>query len=278
MRAALGAALVVLVGCAAPEKPPAAQDAPDLDAELARARASGRALVVVVYEAKRSRADDVASSLFAFESPARVSGVRLDLAVSRSRAVAARFHLVDAPILLCLSPQGVILSRDEKDLTHDLLARRLDEAEHTAAEIDARLETLEAAASTNAESRMKLADFFLAHQNAREAIPHLRAVADDAGAELAVRVRAWVDEARAHFWTGEPEKGRHTAEALIATLGASAPEAKAGGYYALGAQDVKGRHRDLGLRELDQAIAAAPDSFYGQRAREERAKFDGGGH
>ena len=295
------AALACLAGCRAePEKPPAPArvESPDLDAELARARIEKRLVLVLVTEAGKSPDDAAARALIA-DAAIRARAekwivVDLDVGVSRSRAAATRFHTASTPLLLCLSSSGIVVSRDDTAVTKELVLARMDEAARAGPELDKTLGDLEAGAAGRCVSTfsrggwthslyaratdldlMKLADFLVAQKNAREAIPHLETVRRFEGADMALRTRAAVEEARAHYWVGEPEKGRHVAEELIATLGATSPDAKAAGYFVLGAQDVPGRQKERGLRELDQAIAAAPESVYGKQAAELRAKSAG---
>jgi hypothetical protein len=288
--------LACLAGCRSqPEKAPARAAGPDLDAELARARAERRPVLVLVTEEGKSPEDAAARALLGDpEVRARAEKtwivVDLDLDASRSRAAATRFHAATTPLAICISSGGVIVSRDEK-VTREIVLSHMDAAERTGPEIDRTLASLEEATAGKCVSsvvagewtrsvyavgtdadRMKLADFLVEHGNAHEAIPHLETVRRSGEADLALRDRAAVLEVRAHYWVGEPEKGRHVAEELIATLGATSADARAAGYFVLGAQDVQGRHKELGLRELDQAIAAAPDSVYGKQASELRAK------
>ena len=78
-------------------------------------------------------------------------------------------------------------------------------------------------------------------QNMREAIPHLASVAQSETVDTTLRIRAWVDLARAHLWIGEAEKGRHQAEALIAEWGHRKPEGLAGGKLVLASHDARGK-------------------------------------
>lgn len=267
-----------------PRSPQAAVEGPDLDAALSQARERQQPIMVVVAEDGRSPADAEVLARFRDEGFRSHLGttrlVVLDLGSSRVRAAATRFHIAEVPLLIMLSSRGIIESRDEAPFDDALVMKRLAYAEHIGFELDARLTELEervADLPDDPHQRMKLGKFLISRRNFREAIPHLALVRAFAQADLALRIQAAVEEARAHFWIGEPEKGRHVAEELIATLGAQSPEARCAGYYALGAQDALGRHRELGLRELDQAIAAAPDSEYGIKARAERSQYPAAG-
>jgi hypothetical protein len=79
--------------------------------------------------------------------------------------------------------------------------------------------------------------------------------------------------ARAHLWIGEPEKARHEAKDLIATLGPTASEAIAGGNLVLGLQDITAKRYELARREFQAAIAAAPQSAYAAAAADELANL-----
>jgi len=103
------------------------------------------------------------------------------------------------------------------------------------------------------------------------------AVARSESANPARRIRAWVELARAHLWIAEPEKGRHEAEDLIAVLGPKAAEARAGGNLVLGLQDANAKRFAVARRELEAAIAAAPESDYAKQAAEAIAKLPGEG-
>jgi len=263
---------------AQPAQPPGG--GPNLDAALLQAKERQLPIMVVVAEDGRSPADDEVMARFRNGEIRSHLGttllIVLDLGISRLRAETARFHIADVPLLIVISSRGIIESRDEAPFDDALVMRRLMYAEHIGFELDTRLAELEehvAALPDDLHQRMKLIKFLISRRNASEAIPHLALVRTSEQADLPLRIQAAVEEAQAHFWIGEPEKGRHVAEELIATLGAQSPEARCAGYYALGAQDALGRHRERGLHELDQAITTAPDSEYGTKARAERDKY-----
>jgi hypothetical protein len=233
-----------------------------------------RPVVLVTETEDRQATRDVRAALASAAVRQSATPVLLDLSVSRNRATAARFHIADAPLLVFLSPRGVILSRDEKPLTSDLLLQRLAEATHQAAEVDAQLAALqEAVAAGEPDAELRLADFLLAHHNAREAIGHLASVAGSAEIAKDVRVRAWVALARAHLWIGEPEKCRHVVHDLLATLGPQMPQAVAGGNLVLGLQDAAAKRVALARHEFAAAIAAAPASDYARLAADAAAKL-----
>src|SRR5208337_2810648 len=146
----------------------------------------------------------------------------LDLAISRNRATVARFHVTNTPVLLCLSSRGIIISRDGGLITKQLVLQWVEDAMYQSPELDAALTRLETAAaehSKDVRTQFALTDFFLARKNAFEAIPRLAAIAHSDAYAPIDRVRAWVALARAHLWVAEPEKGRHEANDLLATLG-----------------------------------------------------------
>lgn len=294
---ALSLAVVTFTGCRSePEGPVAATPAleplgsADLDATLEEARAKHQPVLVVVTEVGQrpsearlsARIDDagvrdrIHDDTVVRETATRFAIVDLDLHVSRSRALAARYHLKATPLLVALSPRGVVVRRDEGDTTRESLLAHLDDALERGPAVDARLVALEAkvaAAPDDVDARLAVAGFLIGQESWREAIPHLEVVAHDARAEAAVRVHAWVDLARAHYWCGESEKGLHTARALIAELGPSDPEAIAGGNLVIARRHMETNRPDLARTELDRAIAAAPESVYGKQAREERDKL-----
>jgi hypothetical protein len=200
----------------------------------------------------------------------------LDLNVSRNRATAARFHIVDTPLLICLSPKGLIVSRDEKSLTKDLVLKRVEEVGPKAVELDAKLAALKETVVNNASdanAQLALADFLRERQNMREAIPHLAVVAHAETADTALRIRAWVDLARAHLWIAEGEKARHEAQDLIAVLGPKHPEARAGAQLILALQDARAKRTTLAQQGFQAVVAAAPASVYAKEAAEELAKL-----
>lgn len=283
------AIVALLAGCrSGPDSSPPSvinnAPTPDLDAEIARASILRQPILILVTESGQSHADDRARTLFenvAVKSKGEsIVPVLLDLSVSRNRAMAARFHITNTPLLLGLSPMGLIVTRDQKPLTKELVRNRINDLAQRAQELDAKLALLEDAAARNGNdptAQLQLADFLLSHQNAREAIPHLAAVAGSEAADPARRVRAWVELARAHLWIAEPEKARHEAEDLIAALGPKIAEARAGGNLVLGMQDANAKRMAVARQELDAAIAAAPESEYARQAAEALAKFPGEG-
>jgi hypothetical protein len=254
---------------------PNGASAVDLDALLAKSLEVQRPILVLITESGQGDADNNARARLEDAQVQgnrdRVTSVVIDLSISRNRATAARFHVSDTPLLVCLSPQGVIISRDEQPITKDLVLKRINEAEQRATDLDSQFKSLEKAVATNpnqAGAKLNLADFLLAHQNSREAIPHLASVAHSDAFETSARVRAWVDLARAHLWIAEPEKGRHEAQDLIATLGPTTAEALAGGNLVLGLQDAKGKRFALARAEFAAATSAAPNSVFAKQATE----------
>jgi hypothetical protein len=279
------AILVLFAGCRTKSEVPASipvssAAAPDLDAAIIQASDTKRPMLVLIVESGKSDADDEAQQLLDAanlgSNSDHIVAVLLDRSVSRNRATAARFHVSETPVLFCLSPKGVIISRDEKPLSMDLVRKRIDEAGPRAVELDAKLALLEEAVAQNATdttAQLALADFLREQQNMREAIPHLTVVAHSETAATPLRIRAWVDLARAHLWIAEPEKGRHEAEALIAVLGPKAPEAQAGGKLVLATQDAKANRTALARQEFKEATAAAPESVYAREAGEGLARL-----
>lgn len=267
--------LALLAGCRS--TPDASMD---LRAALEQAASLKEPLVILVAESGQSPADDRAISLMKSRAVGALGDRNvlfvLDVSVSRNRAAATRFHALETPLLVCLSSRGVIASRDEKLLTKSLVLQRIAEVSQKAPALDTELDSLAAAASTNTNdtaAQFALTDFLLAHQNALEAVPTLEGIAHSETTPTEMRVRAWVDLVRAHFWIAEPEKGRHVAEGLIATLGPGSPEARAGGELVLGMQDNTAKRTALARKEFEAAIAAAPDSDYGKQAAEALAKL-----
>ena len=283
------AVAVLLVGCSAPRDRSTPSATPklspsaavvDLDAELARASEAKQPIVIFVFDSGQDGAD--ANSLLGASTQKGKNGsivpLVLDLSVSRNRATAARFHVTDTntPLLVCLSPRGVIVSRDERPTTKDFVLKRIEEVAERAPQLDAKLASLEEAVAKNtkdAAAQWALADFLLEQHNAREAILHLASVAHSETADTNLRVRAWVDLARAHLWIAEPEKGRHAAADLMAALAAKTPEALAGGNLVHGLQDAKARWTALARQEFAAVIAAAPKSTYAREAAEALAKL-----
>ena len=276
-------AMVALAGC--PSKPqsielqvPLQVNTPNLDELVEQTTKGDEAIMLLVAELGQSSDDDTART--AFEEPKMkddsIVRVLLDIGVSRNRAEATRFHTPQTPVLLCLSSRGVIVSRDEKPITTDLVRKRMNELVPRAHQLDAKLEALAKPVSANANdvtARLALADFLLAQHNAHEAIPHLEAVAHSESSDAPQRVRAWVELAQAHLWVAEPEKARHEAMELMEKLGPAQPEALAGGSLVLGTQDTNGKRYPLARQELEAAITAAPESDYAKQAREALAKL-----
>ena len=132
--AVMFAAVALLTGCRSESDhsvPSATQAAttPNLDAEIARASTLRQPILVLVAESGLSRADDQARTLLENLTAKNDSivSVLLDLSVSRNRATAARFHITNTPVLLCLSSKGLIVSRDAAPITHALLTKRVEE-------------------------------------------------------------------------------------------------------------------------------------------------------
>jgi len=257
---------------------PLETNAPNLDELIPRTSKSGQAILVLVADLGLAPADGEARTAFEAVKAQNDDVVRvlLDISASRNRAEATRFHIMETPVLFCLSSKGVIVSRDEKPITQELVRKRMSEIVPLSRELDTQLDALEkpvAANSGDATAQLALTDFLLAQQNAREAIPHLETVAHSESSETAPRVRAWVDLARAHLWIAEPEKARHEAKDLMDALGPAVPEALAGGKLVLGTQDTNGKRFKLAREEFEAAIAAAPDSAYAKQAGEALAKL-----
>ncbi len=287
---ALAALLVVTVaGChseparpaAAPEPPAAPLGSADLDGTLAEARSKNAPVLVLITEPGHGPGDASVRALLhddpsVKEKAARFAVVDLDLNVSRSRALAGRYHLKTTPLLVYVSSRGVVVRREEGAPSREALALHLDDAFKRAPEIDARFAELESkvtASPDDLDARVALASFLVGQDSWREAIPHLEAVARAKLAPLPVRIPAWVDLARARYESGESEKGLHEARALMAELGSADPEAIAGANLVIARRHMETNRPDLARAELDRAIAAAPDSVYGKQAREEREKL-----
>ena len=177
--------------------PASGAPAVDLETEISRASKTQHPLLVLVTETEPGAADTQARAVLA-DTPGdgprdRVTPVLIDLANSRNRATAARFHFTELPLLVCLSPAGVILSRDEPPIAKDLVRKRIEQGVQLAPEVDREFASLQGAVAKNANdlaAKLKLADFLIAHQNAREAIPLLEAVATSDAVEMKDRVRA----------------------------------------------------------------------------------------
>lgn len=245
----------------------------DLDLYQAHAAGLNQPLLLLVAESDASRSDNRARALVASLAKKNLQDkcvvLSLDLAISRNRATVGRFHVTNTPVLFCLSPKGIIVSRDEGTLTRKIVLQRVEEAREQSPELDSRLTTLEAAVNTqtnNVTAIFKLTDFLLAHQNDFEAIPWLETIAHSKAHSPADRVTAWVELARAHLWIAEPEKCRHEAENMMATLGTVTPEAQSGGELVLGLQDAALKRPARARQEFEEAVTAAPESSYGKEA------------
>jgi len=275
--------VAALAGCSSSEPtkpaPQIAPAGPDLDAELARAREKKCLAVVFVTESQSP-----IPARFLLEDPevrARMEKhvlVDLDVNVSRSRAAAMRFHLRDTPtpFVVYLSSQGLELARDVKEITKAGVLRHIEEAEREGPKEDAVLAELEAVSAQDpgdSGAHTAIAAVQVDLHDMQGAIPHLEKVARSERADLPLRVRSWVNLARAHYWIGENEKGLHEARDLMATLGPRSPEALAAGHLVIGIAHAAAGRREKALEELDAAIAAAPDSDYGRKAQEERSKL-----
>jgi len=275
-------AVAWLGGCRSDNIPPSSGAADpavvNLDAVLHDASASNKPVMILIADGEK--ADDI-KAISIFNSTPDIGkdpahDVTLDIRSSRNRANAARFHPTQTPVLLGISPHGMILSRDIGPITPELVHDRTGKLLRESAEVDARLKELDdavAANPTDATAQIQLADFLLATTNDREAIPYLEVVAHSDSADLKLRIRAWVALAHAHLWVIEPEKGRHEAKALIAELSWKSPEARAGGMLVLGIQDANAKRFALAREEFNEAIVAAPDSDYSHEASDAVAKL-----
>jgi hypothetical protein len=251
-----------------------------LDDAIASARATHQPLVILIgeFDGGDSLLDDPTIG-------AKAGGIGLitmDLGISRNRAVAARYHPASTPLLVCLSPRGLIVTRDEPPVTRELVLRRLQALPARAADLDKQLAAIEELNPGEFKDSMvtqqAMAEFLLSRQNAREAIPYLTDLAKSDSISTASRISAWVSLARAHLWVTEPEKARHEAKDLIATLGPKHPEAVAGGNLVRGLQDATARRFSLARQEFEAAVSAAPDSDYAKQARVELEKLQKQGH
>ena len=272
---AIATSASILAGChSAPQPPPPSTPSPTASLENAAtdAQATHRPLAILVIDSTRSDADRTA--LAAFHSTTAkdqsIIPVVLDLTSSRNRAAAAPLHALDGPTLICQSPASIIISRDTQSITADLVRRRIDQAKQEGPQLDQELAQLNTAARANPNdvaARMDLAAFLLAHDNDQQALAPLDSVAHDQSADLPIRIQAWVAAGKAHLWIGEPEKARHSAQALIATLGPQSPDAIAGGNLVRGLQDKRAKRYDRAQDEFVAAVAASPASIYGKQAR-----------
>ena len=226
----------------------------DLGAEIAHAGEAKRPLVVLVGELGTNGADRTAAALLENRASNSHGDVmqflKIDLGNSRNRSTAARFHLVQTPVLVCFSPMGVIVSRDQGPITAETLGKRLDDLPTRAADIDAQFASLLDALNTSKQylaSRRDLAKFLLAHQNDREAIPyHLAELAGSDLAEPTDRANAWVSHCPrppVDRRTGKgpaPKRKRSSQRSDQAT-----PDAIAGGNLVLGTQDATAKRFPL---------------------------------
>jgi hypothetical protein len=274
----LAALLLMAAGCAS------ALGAPRLDqiitpADLAaaqdRALRLNRPLLVLVVESGGSRADDEAIDAFKSRSVRQNSDGKVclaitDLSASEVRATAARFHPLETPLLVCLSPRGIILSRSRKPINGELITEKMRDAGDESLLTDQKLEVLEKAVGNNGSdtaARLALADFLMERQNAFEAIPVLTALAHSKDVPAPLRIRVWADLVRAHFWIAEPEKARREASDMVAELGTANPEARAAANLMLGNQDATNPKRiERARQEFEEAVSAAPESVYGKLA------------
>lgn len=246
----------------------------ELNAAQLQAAKLNHPLILLVTDPGNGAADNDAHGTFASALATQaahktVVTAWLDLSISRARATAARFHPLETPLLVCLSPRGVIISRDAAPITEDIILKSIQEALARSPELDAKLDQLEKAADneTDTDAQTQLADFLLDRKNAFEAIPVLAAIAHLDAVDGGLRIRAWAELVRAHFWIGETEKARHEAEDMMATLGPATPEARAAGNFVLGNQDATNpKHFARARKEFEAAIAAAPDSNFGKQA------------
>jgi hypothetical protein len=282
---ALGVALAALVGCGGDAPPRSAQPevaaetgAFDLLAQQEQARRAGRPLVLLIVERGQDQALAIFSAAWsatwsAASAQPAVVGRICELRISRNRAELARFHLMTTPLLVCLSPEGVVISRDAGPLDAGVLRQRIAAAIASGPGLDHQRDALAELAWPAygsmfdvVEARRALADFLLGHGNDAEAVPVLVALAGDPRVPAPARVRAWVELARAHQWIGEPEKARHIAQSLITALGGQFPQALAGGELALGLLDAAGGRPAKARAEFAAAAAADPGSEYGRQA------------
>jgi hypothetical protein len=256
------------------------RQSPDLPAALAHAREAKQPLVVTVIDtgpgATDARARSVLASRRVRDALAKVATVELDLDVSRSRATALALHVEDAPAVLGFSSRGLLVARDEKVESEDAVLGLLGETVSRGAGVDADLARLEApvaADPVDLAARSALVSFLLAHEAWRAAIPHLDVLAASEKLPVPDRVRAFADLARSYLATDDPEKGRKTAKTLLAKLGPSSPEARSAAHLLLGVRDGELGRTATARKELDEAVADAPDSPYAKEAREARARI-----
>lgn len=246
----------------------------ELSSAQAQAAKLNRPLILLVIDSGNGATDNNAHATFVSQRVAQTADgtvvtAWLDLNVSRARATAARFHPLETPLLVCLSPHGVIVSRDTAPITENLILERMQQALAQSSPLDAKLDQLRKAAEDESDTaaQMRLADFLMERKNAVEAVPILALVAHSNAVDVDLRIRAWAELGQAHLWAGEAERAHSEAQNLMATLGPIRPEALAAGSLVLGDQDAANPKRFPRARqEFEAAIAAAPDSTYGKQA------------
>ena len=288
--------LALALGCssgeksAEPEKPDYSSTAGlDLERALANARSSHKPLVVEVF-ADSNRGSLPTRVPFDLSIPVGDPDVRVKLAefelcqASSKTFDADRFHVV-APALVYLSSKGVIIGRDEGELTKDALLKSLDQAKSAGRELDIELASLEARLADSLDgngprrdldvtANRALADFYIAHQNWSEAHLPLRIIANSGNAPPPMRVRAFVDIGRGLLWVGDSEGARGYADELEKGLGKTTPDAVAGARLIQGEIEAEANRKDEALKKLDEAVRASPDSVYGKRAKQERERLE----
>jgi hypothetical protein len=246
----------------------------ELSAAQAQAAKLNRPLILLVTDSGNGATDSDAYTTFASRRVVQTADEKvvtawLDLSVSRARATAARFRPLETPLLICLSPDGIIISRETGSMTESLISDRMQRALAQSPALDIKLDQLRKAAGNknNTTAQMQLADFLMERNNAFEAIPVLALVAHSDAVDAGLRIRAWAELGQAHLWVGEAEKAHFEAQELMATLGPVNPEARAAGNLVLGNQDAANPKRfPRARKEFEAAIAAAPDSTYGKQA------------
>ncbi len=180
----------------------------DLTATQARASQVNRPLLLLVAEPGSSRADDNARDALDSrgvrqETDGKALLAVVDLGVSQARATAARFHPLETPLLVCLSPRGMVLSRSQKPITKEVILEQLRRTIEESLETDRKFEALKKAADdskSDSSAHLALADFLMERNNAFEAIPILTVIAHSGEIPAALRIRVWADLVRAHYW------------------------------------------------------------------------------
>lgn len=246
----------------------------ELSAAQAQSAKLNRPLILLVIDSGNGAADNNAHATFASRRVAQTADgtvvtAWLDLSISRTRATAARFHPLETPLLVCLSPHGIIISRDSGLITETLILDRVQRASAQSPALDTKLDQLRKAAQDKHDTaaQMQLADFLMERNNTVEAIPILASMAHSTTVDVTLRIRAWAELGQAHLWVGEAEKAHFEAQDLMATLGPIRPEARAAGHLVLGNQAFANPNRFPRARqEFEAAIVAAPDSTYGKQA------------